>query len=146
MAKKRYANRPNVYETAVIYSPVLEEKDVEAEIEKVKGMLESFGATIDKIDIWGRRRLEYEIKKRREGVYVFFYYKLIPVNNPLAKLERALRINEGVLRTLTIHRDDAYKKSKKRVRPPRGEKKSAPIDPALAMAAEAEAEEALAAE
>jgi small subunit ribosomal protein S6 len=116
---------PRIYETVVLFSGKLDEATVEAETNKVKGLLETMGATIEKIDSWGRRMMEYEMAKQREGWYVIFTYTYSGEGGAMKKFARSMRIDENVLRELTVHREDL---TAKRFRPkkekPRREKKS----------------------
>lgn len=113
---------PRVYETVVIFGGKLDEATIEAELNKLKAQLEEMGATIDAIDSWGRRSLEYEIKHQREGVYVIFTYTFSGEGAAMRKFEHSLQINENVIRSLTVHREDL---SRKRFRP----KKEKPAKP-----------------
>lgn len=119
---------PRVYETVVIFSGKLDEATLEAEINKLKSLLEEMGATIDSIDSWGRRALEYEIRRQREGVYVIFNYTFSGDAAAMRKVDHTLQINENVLRDLTVHRDDL---TRKRFRP----KKEKPAKPKKARPA-----------
>ncbi|MDD2457037.1 MAG: 30S ribosomal protein S6 [Eubacteriales bacterium] len=91
------------YEAMVILNPVLGEEAVHATVEKVKGLVEA-SATLDQIDVWGKKRLAYEIDDQKEG-----YYFLINFSAEAAfpkELERVLKITEGVLRYLVIRTDE----------------------------------------
>jgi small subunit ribosomal protein S6 len=129
-----------VYEIGVVLVPTLDEKGVEDEIEKFKSLVQTHGVELDKIDLWGKRRLEYEIARRREGIFFFAMTKIASHSEtPLDKVRRSLRINENVLRELVIKYDHIGKKPKKQLRRVRGGGKAAEAAKAAAPA-EAEVE------
>lgn len=84
------------YEVVLIFHPELDETALNEALEKVKGWITSAGGTIAKIDVWGKRRLAYTIRKQREGQYYLFTVEL-----PAAftnELDRNLRFHEPVIR------------------------------------------------
>jgi small subunit ribosomal protein S6 len=84
------------YELAYIADPDLDENSLTALEEKVKGWIESAGGSVVKVDRWGKRRLAYTIKKRKDGQYVFVQAAM--PNEAGAVVERNLRLTEQVLR------------------------------------------------
>jgi small subunit ribosomal protein S6 len=88
----------HTYEIAFILHPDLDENALTAVIEKVKGWITEAGGTITKVDLWGRRRMAYAIRKQREGQYVFIDAQFLPTK--VADLERNLRFTEPVMRFL----------------------------------------------
>jgi small subunit ribosomal protein S6 len=84
------------YELVCIVHPDLDENAFNAVIEKVRGWINDAGGSIDKMDIWGRRRMAYRIHKQREGQYVLFNITLPPTVT--TELDRSLRFQESVLR------------------------------------------------
>lgn len=84
------------YEVAFILHPDLEETAAKDIIEKVQGWIKTAGGTIHKVDVWGKRKLAYEIRKQREGQYVFVQAEFSP--ELCAELERNLRLQEPVMR------------------------------------------------
>ena len=90
----------NKYEMALVLNPQLEEEALKAELEKLHGLLTRFGAAIEKVDDWGKRRLAYEIQKKNEGFYSFTTFTAEP--GAPAELESRLRIEEDVLRYLIV--------------------------------------------
>ncbi|MCL2618679.1 MAG: 30S ribosomal protein S6 [Defluviitaleaceae bacterium] len=88
------------YELTLILRPTLDDEAKTAQIEQVTQLLGRFGATIEKIDEWGRRRLAYEIAKTNEGFYYFITFS--SDSNAPAEIESRIRIMEGVLRYLII--------------------------------------------
>ena len=91
----------NKYELGIIIRADLDEETQQAEMDRVKGLLDRFGATIEKEDKWGRRKLAYPIAKQAEGVYTFITYTA-PSTTP-REVESRLRLMENVLRFLTIN-------------------------------------------
>jgi len=91
------------YELVFIIQPDLDETAVKGIVEKVQGWITEAGGTIAKIDNWGRRRLAYQINKRREGQYVLFEMQMPPSFS--SELERNMRFLEPVIRFSIILRD-----------------------------------------
>jgi len=94
----------NKYELGVVVRADLEEETFQAEMTRVKGLIERFEGTIDKVDEWGRRKLAYPIKKLTEGVYTFITFSS-PAGAP-REIEDRLRLMENVLRFLVIRKDE----------------------------------------
>jgi small subunit ribosomal protein S6 len=94
----------NRYELGVVIRADLDEEAYRAEMERVKGFIDRFGGTIDKIDDWGRRKLAYPIQKLTEGMYTFITYS--SEGGTPKEVEARLRLQENVLRFLTIRRDE----------------------------------------
>ena len=93
---------PVDYETTFILKPDLSEEDINAIIERVSTIITEGGATINKVDQWGRRRLTYEIQKLREGYYVFISFAMEKSSNTVNRLEKFFGLQENVLRYLTV--------------------------------------------
>lgn len=93
----------NKYELALVLSPALDEEGRAEEVAKVNATLERFGAKIEKVDDWGKRKLAYEIKKVNEGFYSFTTFDA-PAEAP-AEIESRMRIMENVLRYLIIRKE-----------------------------------------
>lgn len=91
------------YELVFIIQPDLDETAVKGIVEKVQGWITEAGGVVAKMDIWGRRRLAYQINKRREGQYVLFEMQLPPAFS--SELERNMRFLEPVMRFSIILRD-----------------------------------------
>jgi small subunit ribosomal protein S6 len=93
------------YELMVILDPDLEERTITPSLEQFLGVVRSGGGTVDKVDVWGRRRLQYEIKKKVEGIYAVVDLHAEPA--VVQELDRQLNLNESVLRT-KVMRPDAH--------------------------------------
>jgi small subunit ribosomal protein S6 len=91
------------YETMVILNPTLGEDALSATVEKVKGLIEASG-TLEQIEVWGRKRLAYEIDDQKEGFYFLINFSA-EAEFP-KELERVLKITEGVMRYLVIRPDE----------------------------------------
>lgn len=92
--------RRNHYETAVIINAALDDEQIEVEVAKISGIITDGGGVISKLEKWGRKRLAYTINKNRLGFYAIYRYEA-PVGL-IAELERLLKIDESVVRFLTI--------------------------------------------
>lgn len=90
----------NEYELLYVISPRLSADDVDGMVERVGALIEGAGGSVSMVDNWGRRRLAYPIRHHFEGTYVLTYLN-IP-GDRAAEFERALNINEDVLRHLLI--------------------------------------------
>ncbi|GAA3706615.1 MULTISPECIES: 30S ribosomal protein S6 [Zhihengliuella] len=84
------------YELAVLIDPEVDERTVEPTLEKFLNVVRNDGGTIDNVDIWGRRRMAYEIQKKSEAIYAFVKFTATPATS--AELDRQLSLNENILR------------------------------------------------
>lgn len=85
------------YELMVIIDPEVEERTVEPSLDKFLNVIRNGGGTVDKVDIWGRRRLAYDIQKKSEGIYAVVNFTADP--DTAKELDRQLSLNETILRT-----------------------------------------------
>ena len=88
------------YEMMIILDPGLEETTVQPSLEQFLNVVKTDGGSVDKVDVWGRRRLAYEIDKRSEGIYAVIDMMALP--DSVAELDRQLSLNEAVLRTKVL--------------------------------------------
>jgi small subunit ribosomal protein S6 len=88
------------YELMVILDPQVEERTVAPSLEQFLGVIRNSGGSVDTIDIWGRRRLAYEIRKHTEGIYAVVNLTAEP--DAVSELDRQLNLNEAVLRTKVV--------------------------------------------
>ena len=93
------------YEAVYIMDPDLGDERIGAITAKYRAIIETGGGTLEKIDVWERRRLAYEIKGRTEGIYVVMQFRSKP--DVEAELRRIFQISEDQIRYLIIRRDDA---------------------------------------
>lgn len=94
------------YETIIIIKPNAGEADVKAKIDKVTGVINSFHGNVVKVDNWGLKKLAYLINKEQQGIYVYFEYASAP--ETIAELERQLRIDDTILKYISIKINDVY--------------------------------------
>jgi small subunit ribosomal protein S6 len=88
------------YELMVILDPDLEERTVAPSLETFLNVVRNGGGTVEKVDIWGRRRLSFEINKKIEGIYAIVDFNSEPA--VMKELDRQLNLNEAVLRTKVL--------------------------------------------
>jgi small subunit ribosomal protein S6 len=93
------------YEVMVILAPDLEERTVQPSLDTFLNVIRQSGGSVEKVDVWGRRRLAYEINKRSEGIYAVV--EVVCSSEAVAELDRQLSLNESVLRTKVLRRDAA---------------------------------------
>lgn len=91
------------YEIGVILDPELEERTVAPSLETYLNVVRTDGGSVEKVDIWGRRRLAYDIDRKSEGIYAFMTVTATPA--AVAELDRQLNLNESVLRTKVVRQD-----------------------------------------
>jgi len=91
------------YESVFIARPDITAAQVEALTDDIKSIIDSNGGTVTKVEYWGLKTLSYRIKKNRKG-----HYSMLNLDAPIAaigELERNLRINEDILRFMTVRVD-----------------------------------------
>ncbi|WP_310961791.1 30S ribosomal protein S6 [Nocardioides terrisoli] len=91
------------YELMVILDPNLEERTVAPSLDTYLNVVRKDGGSVDNVDVWGRRRLAYEINKFAEGIYAVVSLQAEPAT--VKELDRQLGLNESVLRTKVIRPD-----------------------------------------
>jgi small subunit ribosomal protein S6 len=101
-----------IYEELFIVKPDAPDEEVDALVETLRTQLVTLGATVDKIDKWGKRRLAYRVDKYREGTYVLFQFTAAPEH--VYEFERRLRVTDLVLKFLTVRVDETLKRLDKR--------------------------------
>jgi small subunit ribosomal protein S6 len=88
------------YETTFILEPGLDETRLNEEIERVAQWIRDLGGEVLEVQRWGKRRLAYEIKKKRDGIYTMILHQSPgPV---IREIERRMRLNESFMRTLSV--------------------------------------------
>jgi small subunit ribosomal protein S6 len=93
------------YELMVILDPEIDERTVAPSLDKFLNVIRTSGGTIDKIDIWGKRRLAYEINKKSEGIYAVVDMTASPEST--IELDRQLKLSEAVMRTKVLRAEEA---------------------------------------
>jgi small subunit ribosomal protein S6 len=135
------------YELMVILDPEIDERTVAPSLDKFLGVIRNDGGTIENVDIWGRRRLAYEIKKKSEGIYAVVNFTA--TSEATVELDRQLKLSEAVLRTKVLRAEEAVarvaahtaeqeKKAARKAASASAAAKAAPKDAPKAAAADAE--------
>ena len=120
-----------IYEELFIIKPDAPDEEVDQFVEQLRTQLIAAGATVDKVDKWGKRRLAYRVDKYREGTYVLFQFTAEPEH--VHEFERRLRVADLVLKFITVRIDQTLKRldKRKKARDKRAAKRavSAPSSP-----------------
>jgi len=93
------------YELMVILDPEIDERTVAPSLDKFLNVIRKDGGTVDNVDIWGRRRLAYEINKKTEGIYAVV--NLTASADSTKELDRQLKLSEAVMRTKVLRAEEA---------------------------------------
>jgi small subunit ribosomal protein S6 len=93
------------YETIFIIRPTIAEDEITGIIEKVNSIIDADGGTFIKVDKWGLKKLAYLIKKESQGHYVYVDYASVSAS--VAEMERIFRIDDRVLKYLTVKLADS---------------------------------------
>jgi small subunit ribosomal protein S6 len=117
------------YEILYIVRPELDEENLQAAIGTVDKLIVSLGGVVQKTDVWGRRRLAYEVRHLREGQYVLTDFQIDPARVP--ELEGTLKISDTVFRHLVVRKPE--------IKPRRPKKTKAAAEQAAAEAVPAAA-------
>jgi small subunit ribosomal protein S6 len=91
------------YEVMVILDPSLDERTVAPSLDTYLNVVRQDGGQVESVDVWGKRRLAYEINKNAEGIYAVIDLQAEPAT--VKELDRQLTLNESVLRTKVIRPD-----------------------------------------
>lgn len=98
------------YELMVILDPEIDERTVAPSLDKFLNVIRSDGGTIDSTDIWGRRRLAYEINKKSEGLYAVVNFT--STSDAANELDRQLGLSEAVMRTKILRAEEGIARAK----------------------------------
>jgi small subunit ribosomal protein S6 len=88
------------YEMMIILDPGLEENTIQPSLDQFLTVVKDGGGSVDKVDVWGRRRLAYDIDHKSEGIYAVIDMNAEP--DTVRELDRQLSLNEAVLRTKVL--------------------------------------------
>jgi small subunit ribosomal protein S6 len=91
------------YEMMVILDPEVEERTVAPSLDQFLNVIRQSGGSVEKVDVWGKRRLAYEINKKSEGIYAVVGLSAEPAS--VKELDRQLSLNESVVRTKVTRPD-----------------------------------------
>jgi small subunit ribosomal protein S6 len=126
-----------IYEELFIVKPDAPDEEVDQFVEQLRTQLTAAGATVDKIEKWGKRRLAYRVGKYREGAYILFEFTAAA--DTVKELERRLRVADMVIKFLTVRVDQTRKRldKRKKQRDKRASKRAtnAPAQPTAAPGA-----------
>lgn len=119
------------YELMVILDPEIDERTVPGSLDKFLGVIRDSGGTVENVDIWGKRRLAYEINKKTEGIYAVV--NMTATGEATSELDRQLRLSEAVMRTKVLRAEEAIarvaahekKQAEKAARAPKSAAKAA---------------------
>lgn len=92
------------YETVFILRPELDEEKTTEALEKYRSLIENNGGEIASIDKWGKRRLAYEIKDTKEGIYIISKFNADP--KAASELDRIFKISDEILRHIIVREDE----------------------------------------
>jgi len=101
-----------IYENLFIVKPDATEEEIDHLVDQMSKSVTASGGTIDKVDKWGKRRLAYRIEKHREGSYVLIQFTAEPAT--VKEFERRLRVQDSVMKFLTVRIDEILKRLDKR--------------------------------
>lgn len=100
LSPKEVETALRAYEVMVILDPNLEERTVAPSLDTYLNVVRKDGGSVDNVDVWGRRRLAYEVDKHAEGIYAVIDLQAEPAT--VKELDRQLSLNESVLRTKVV--------------------------------------------
>lgn len=92
--------KTNHYESVIILNASLEDDQIDSTLNRIEDQISTSGGKITDIDKWGRKRLAYPIQKSKSGYYVVYLFE--SPRELIAKLERNYRLDENIIRYLTI--------------------------------------------
>lgn len=125
-----------IYEELFIVRPDITEEEADHIVDQVKSVITNAAGTVDKIEKWGVRKLAYRVGKRNEGYYILIQFSANSAT--VREVERRLRVNDNVMKFITVRIDEKLKKldKRKKQREKRAARKPAPV---VSPAAPAEA-------
>ena len=94
------------YELMVILNPEIDERTVAPSLDKFLKVITNDGGSIDKVDIWGKRRLAYEIQKKTEGIYAVVNFTA--TSAATQELDRQLNLSEQIMRTKVLRAEEGF--------------------------------------
>lgn len=98
------------YEVMVILDPSLDERTVAPSLDTFLNVIKTSGGNVEKVEVWGKRRLSFEINKNSEGIYAVLDLTSTP--DAVKELDRQLGLQETVLRTKVLRREPAKSAAK----------------------------------
>jgi small subunit ribosomal protein S6 len=119
-----------IYEELFIVRPDATDEEIDPLIEQLSGVITSRGGKIEKTDKWGVRKLAYRVEKRNEGYYILMQFSAAP--DSVKELERRLRVNDMVMKFITVRIDEKLKKIEKRKKAREKRAARRPVQPVAA--------------
>ena len=115
-----------VYEELFIVKPDAPEEEVNAFVDQLKTLITNGKGTVDKVDLWGVRKLAYRVSKYAEGHYILIQFSSAP--DAVKEIERRLRVADMVIKFITVRIDEKQKKidKRKKAREKRAARRPAP--------------------
>jgi small subunit ribosomal protein S6 len=90
----------NIYENMIILNAAISDEEAEAAVAKIKDVITGQGGEMLKVDVWGRRKLAYEIKKQKKGLFILLFYKTPAAT--IKKLEDFYKVFDSVLKYMVL--------------------------------------------
>ena len=94
----------NQYETIVIIDPNVEEENVEKITGEIKNLISGSDGEVTKVEVWGKRRLAYEVKGNRDGIYILINFTADP--EFIQRLARYYGLTEQIIKYMTVRAED----------------------------------------
>lgn len=103
------------YELVVIIDPALSDEQIQEEVETLKSLVSEYGGELKKVDSWGKRKLAYQINKKREGFYVLLRFAIEESSRLIDEINRRLKMAEKIIRHMVVKtpRAELLKKKEK---------------------------------
>ena len=98
------------YEVMIILDPSTDERNVQPSLENFLNVIRNSGGSVEKVEVWGKRRLSFEINKHAEGIYALLDLNSEP--DAVKELDRQLNLQENVLRTKVVRKVSPRKAAK----------------------------------
>lgn len=114
------------YEIILILDPALTEEEVETQVNEIKEMVLKGNGEVNEIQRWGKRRLTYEVKKRKEGYYLLF--RVTADTKLVSSLEKHFKISEKVLKHMKVRFEESQVAPPARVEPKKSEEVEASLE------------------
>jgi small subunit ribosomal protein S6 len=105
----------NVYEHMIILNAAITDEEADAAVGRIKDLITGQGGEVLKVDVWGRRKLAYEIKKQKKGLYVLIFYKAPAAT--IKKLEEFFKVFDSVLKYIVFRLGRKQVQSLEKVEP-----------------------------
>jgi len=88
----------------MIFKPNLSDEDLKTEEERIKNLILDSGGEFINSNLWGKRKLAYQIEKQNEGIYYLFYFRM--PQNKLTEFKKTLKLNMNILRFMILKMED----------------------------------------